>query len=47
MGQSTVNEKSELKKWLLANGKDTVEKFFEFQKNDFKKPVKFSSNPSA
>ena len=42
LSQSMVNEKSELKKWLIANGKDTVEKFFEFQKSDFKKAVKFS-----
>lgn len=37
------NEKSELKKWLLSNGRDTIEKFQEFQKQGFNKPLKFSA----
>lgn len=33
---------SELKKWLRINGRDTVEKFLEFQKSCFKKVLSFS-----
>ena len=33
---------SELKRWLVLNGRDTVEKFKEFEKNNFKKVLKFS-----
>ena len=42
LNMSMDNEKSELKKWLLANGRDTIEKFQEFQKSGFKKSLKFS-----
>jgi hypothetical protein len=33
---------SELKKWLYLNGSDTVDKFKQFEKNDFNKSLMFS-----
>ena len=36
------NDNSELKKWLRLNGKDTVYKFLELEKSNFKKVLTFS-----
>jgi hypothetical protein len=37
-----VNTNSQLKKWLLLNGKDTIEKYKEFEKSGYKKMLSFS-----
>lgn len=37
---------SQLQKWLQINGLDTVRKFREYEKNGFKKPLKFSGTQS-
>ncbi len=33
---------SELRKWLVLNGRDTVDKFKTFQKGGFNKPLQFN-----
>lgn len=40
----SIATQTELKKWLLANGKDTIEKFAEFENSGFKKKLTFSEN---
>ncbi len=35
-------DNSQLKNWLRLNGRDTVNRFKEFEKNDFKKSLFFS-----
>jgi hypothetical protein len=37
-----AQESSALKKWLLLNGSDTVEKFRQYEENGFDKPLLFS-----
>lgn len=39
---SDKSDKSALKSWLKQNGSDTVEKYFVFEKDGFKKPLSFS-----
>ena len=39
---SEANEKSELKKWLIKNGIDTVRKFRQYELNGPEKPLIFS-----
>jgi hypothetical protein len=34
--------KNELRKWMLLNGQDTIEKFKLFEKNNFKGVLSFS-----
>ena len=33
-----------LKKWLLLNSQETIKRYEELEKYDFKKPVKINSN---
>jgi hypothetical protein len=35
-------ENSALKEWLRTNGRDTIEKFNDFEKSNFKKELTFS-----
>ena len=37
--------KDYLKEWLIKNSKSTIEKYLEFERSDFKKPVKFTREP--
>ena len=41
--EDAANDKSQLMKWLLLNGKDSVEKFKDFEKSGYKKMLTFSS----
>lgn len=36
-----AHQTSELKRWLVENGRDTVKKYLEFEKGGFKKPLTF------
>jgi carbonic anhydrase len=38
-----ANRNSQLKRWLLLNAKDSIEKFKDFEKSGFKKMLKFST----
>lgn len=37
-------DNSALKKWLRTNGRDTIDKFNEFEESNFKKILTFSGN---
>lgn len=41
-----LDEKSAYKYWIKTQGRDTVEKFLEFEKSNFKKPLKFLEGTS-
>ena len=43
LNDPSAHENSELKKWLILNGADTVEKFREYEINGPDKPLVFSS----
>lgn len=36
-----ISNRSSYQSWLIEQGRDTVEKFLEFEKGNFKKPLKF------
>ena len=38
------HQSSELKKWLIDNGRDSVKKYLEYEKNGSKKPIIFSGD---
>ncbi len=43
IGENAYQDGSELKKWLWINGRDTIEKFKEFEESNFRKVLTFSS----
>ena len=47
LGSPTDINMSELTKWLVWNGKETVEKYKEFEKSDFNKALSFSGKLSS